>query len=364
MVAAGMNRNGHGGEAIRLARELKRPLAEILDFSASINPLGAPVPALAAARQALDDIVHYPEIDASSLLAALATHHDLPVANLVAANGSTELIYLLPRLLRAQRALIVTPAFSEYEQALLQVGRPVDTFALSAADRFRFDPDALLSALDEDTGLVIIANPGNPTASGLDPAILLDLADRLQERAALIVDEAFVDFAPQLSVLKAVQQRENLYVLRSMTKFYAIPGLRVGYLAGPDRAMRLIRQALPPWTINTPALAAAIACLHDHAYQQATLDLIPQLCQQLAAGLTQLGLTVFESVANYLLVQLPVAGIRAPLLTERLRGGGILIRDCSNFPALDDSYVRLAVRTAEENDRLLLALRQILAQQG
>ena len=147
-----------------------------------------------------------------------------------------------------------------------------------------------------------------------------------------------------------------------MTKFYAIPGLRVGYLAAPERAIRLLRQALPPWTVNTPALAAAIACLRDHAYQQTTLELIPKLRRQLAAGLTSLGLTVFDSVANYLLVQLPDSGMRAPLLTERLRGEGILIRDCSNFASLDDRFIRLAVRTTGENNRLLIALRQVLAQ--
>ncbi len=362
MAASGINNSGHGGAAIRLARELGRPLTEIVDFSASINPLGAPDSALAAARQALDGIVHYPEIDAASLVAALAEHHDLPAENLVVGNGSTELIYLLPRLLRARRAMVVTPAFSEYEKALLLAGIPLDTFPLSAADGFRFDPDGLLAALDDEVDLIVVANPGNPTAAGIDPDQLLYLADRLADRAALVVDEAFVDFTPQLSLIDKVPQRENLYVLRSMTKFYAIPGLRIGYLAGPAAATRLMRQALPPWTINTPAQAAAIACLQDHDYQQQTINLIPELRQQLAADLTALGMTVFASDANYLLVQLPAAGLRAPELTERLRHEGILIRDCSNFSALDDRYIRLAVRTADENARLITALRQVLTQ--
>ena len=177
-----------------------------------------------------------------------------------------------------------------------------------------------------------------------------------------MVDEAFVDFSPELSLIDAVSRRDNLYILRSMTKFYAIPGLRIGYLAGPAAAIRLIRQALPPWTINTPAQAAAIACLHDHDYQQQTRSVIPELRRKLAEELTSLSFTVFPSVANYLLMQLPKSGPRAPALTERLRFEGILIRDCSNFSSLDDRYVRLAVRTADENVRVVNALRQVLTQ--
>lgn len=362
MAVSGISCNCHGGAALSLARKLGRPLTEILDCSASINPLGAPALALAAARKALDDIIHYPEIDAASLVEALAEHHALPAENLIAANGSTELIYLLPRMLRSSRAVVVTPAFSEYAKALLQNGTPVDTFPLTAADGFRFDPDRLLTVLDDAVNLVFVANPGNPTATGIEPEQLLYLADRLAGRAALVVDEAFVDFTPQLSLLDAVPQRDNLYVLRSMTKFYAIPGLRIGYLAGPAAVIRFIRQALPPWTINTPALAAAIACLQDRDYQQQTLTMIPELRQTMAADLTALGFTVFDSVANYLLVQLPEQGVRAAVLTERLRQNGILIRDCSNFSSLDDRYVRLAVRTADENVRVINALRQVLTQ--
>jgi threonine-phosphate decarboxylase len=364
MVSARISQTGHGGAAIRLARELGLPLTEILDFSASINPLGVPVSALDAAHQALDDIVHYPEIDAASLVVALAGHHSLPTENLLAANGSTELIYLLPRILRARRALIVTPAFSEYEKAMMQVGVPVDSFALSADNNFRFDPEALLATIDDEVDLVVVANPGNPTAAGIDPDLLIYMADRLAGRAALVVDEAFVDFAPQLSLIAAVPKRENLYILRSMTKFYAIPGLRIGYLAGPEAAIRLMRQALPPWTINTPALQAAIACLQDSDYQQQTRTLIPQLRQDLADGLSSLGFTLFASVANYLLVQLPKGRLNAEVLTKRLTREGILIRDCTNFSALDDRYIRLAVRTADENRRLLTALRQVMTQAG
>jgi threonine-phosphate decarboxylase len=362
MVSARISQTGHGGAAIRLARELGLPLTEILDFSASINPLGPPVSAMAAAHQALDDIIHYPEIDAASLVAALAGYHSLPAINLLAANGSTELIYLLPRILRARRALIVTPAFSEYEKALMQAGVKVDSFALSSENGFRFDSNDLLAVLDDAVDLVLVANPGNPTAVGIDPSILLDLADRLAGRAALVIDEAFVDFAPQLSLIDAVPERDNLYILRSMTKFYAIPGLRIGYLAGPEAAIRLMRQALPPWTINTPALQAAIACLQDSDYQQQTRTLIPQLRQNLVDGLNALGLTVFDSIANYLLVRLPKGRLNAAFLTQRLTREGILIRDCTNFSSLNDRYIRLAVRTVDENRRLLTALRRVMTQ--
>jgi len=351
----------HGGQALRLACELDRPLAEILDFSASINPLGPPAAALSAARQALDAIRHYPESDAASLAAALAAHHHLPEKHLLVGNGSTELLYLLPRLLQPRRALLVTPAFSEYRSALQQTGAEISDFPLDPDDGFALTPQRLIdAALAADADLVLVANPGNPSGSGVDPQQLLEVAEGLSGRSRLAVDEAFVDFCPQRSLLAAVPEQRNLLVFRSLTKFYAIPGLRVGFLAGPEVTMALLRRNAPPWSLNTPAIAAAKACLADSAYQAATLRQIPLWRAELAEELGKLGLQVFAGEANYLLARLPRRAPAAPMLATQLRPQGILIRDCSNFPPLDDRFIRVAVRTPEENRRLLLALQPLL----
>ena len=356
-------RSAHGGAVVQAARELGKPLDEILDFSASINPLGMPKEVLEAAREALRHAVHYPEIDGSSLASALESAHGLPADNFLPGSGSTELLYLFPRVLRPRRALLVVPAFSEYQRSLKQAGTEIDIFPLSPEDDFRLDPCLLMRHLHPETDLVLLANPGNPTGAGIDPFVVETIARGVREQALVAVDEAFVDFCPKLSVLGAVGLHGNLYVFRSLTKFYAIPGLRAGYLAGPAAGIARLRAAKEPWTVSVPALAAAETCLGQEDYRQRTLATIPDLRKDLARGLADLGMRVFPSEANFLLARLEEGGQTAPRLAAELRGMGILIRDCSNFSALDERYLRVAVRNREENARLLQAISEIFAQE-
>ncbi len=351
-----MNRYGHGGGVHQAARECALPLNEILDFSASINPLGMPPAVMVAAQKGLAEALYYPEIDAASLTAALAGFHRLPLDCLLSASGSTELFYLGARVLRPRRALLVTPAFSEYERALALAGTTIEFFSLRPEDNFRLDLSQLLQCVKPDTDLVLLANPGNPTGAGVPPAQVEGLARALREQALLAIDEAFIDFCPENSVIERVDDHCNLYVFRSLTKFYAIPGLRAGYLAGPPRGIAHLAEAQPPWPLSTPALCAAVACLGEAQFRAATWEAIPRLRQALADGLTALGLSVFPSQANYLLARLNGPGQSAAALAAALRPQGLLIRDCGNFPPLDGRYLRLAVRSAEDNQRLLKAL--------
>lgn len=355
-----MKRFDHGGGVHSVARQYGLALVDILDFSASINPLGMPAAVAAAARQGLEEAIHYPEVDAVSLTAALAAFHRLPADCLLPASGSTELFYLAPQVLRPRRALLVTPAFSEYQRALALVGTALDFFPLRPENNFELDLCQLLQQVRPDTDLVLLANPGNPTGAGVPAAKIESLARALREQALLAVDEAFIDFCPAQSVIERVADHSNLYVIRSLTKFYAIPGLRAGYLAGSPRGIARLAAARPPWPLSTPALAAAIACLDQGEFRAATLEAIPRLRQQLAAGLTGLGLTVFPSRANYLLARLEGAGQNAAVLEAALRPQGLLIRDCASFAPLDGRYLRLAVRSAEDNQRLLTALAALL----
>jgi threonine-phosphate decarboxylase len=352
-------RFAHGGDVAQAARELGLPASAILDFSASINPLGMPTAVLEAAREALAQAIHYPEIAAASFAEALAKHHGLPVGHFLPGSGSTELLYLFPRVLRPRRALLVTPAFSEYERSLNQAGTAIDILPLRPEDDFRLEPARLLQRLRPETDLVLLANPANPTGGAIDPATVETIARSVRERALVAVDEAFVDFCPQRSVLEAVTDHRNLYVFRSLTKFYSIPGLRAGYLAGPAAGIARLAAAKEPWTLSVPALAAARACLTQEAYRRRTLALVPVLRREMAEGLAALGLTVFPSEANFLLARLDGEGQTAARLASALRKKGILIRDCSNFPSLDGRYLRVAVRSAEENGRLLQALGEV-----
>ncbi len=353
-MAAALTSVSHGGDVFAAARELGVEPREILDFSASINPLGPPEDVLRAAAAALADCRHYPEPDGASLRRALAGHHRLPVGCLLPAAGSTELIYLLPRLLRPRRALLLAPAFGEYARALQLAGCRVGE-AIWPPGR-PFDAGRLLAALDAETDLLLLANPGNPSGEVVPRPVLLELLERLPAGVHLLVDEAFADFCPEISLLDQVAGRARLWILRSLTKFYAIPGLRAGFVAGPADGIERLAAMLPPWNLSVPALAAARACLDAGAYRRRTLERLPCWRRQLRDGLESLGLEVVSGAANYLLVRLPAAFRPAAELAAALRRRRILVRDCANFSGLDDGWLRLAVRRPEENRALLAAL--------
>jgi threonine-phosphate decarboxylase len=352
----------HGGGAAQAAIELGIPLAELVDFSASINPQGMPAGVLRAVQESLTQSVHYPEVDATTLREALALYHNLPAENILPGNGSTELMYHFARTFKPRRAMLVVPAFSEYERSLRLTGTKIDYLPLSPDNGFQLNPETIFQKVHPSTDLVLFANPGNPTGAGIDPATIQLIASQLNKRAVVVVDEAFIDFCPELSIIEHVTAHENLYVLRSLTKFYAIPGLRAGYLAGPARGVANQAATREPWPLSTPSLAAAKACLNENSFRQQTLDLIPELRKNLAVGLKNMGMTVFPSMANYLLARLENEQHNATNLAETLRRKGLLIRNCANFPPLDDRYLRVAVRTANENYRLLSAIESIFAE--
>lgn len=353
-----MSKPIHGGGVDRAMAELGLSRDQIHDFSASINPLGTPPQVKKALIEALERIGDYPEIEAGSLRAELACHHQVSEENLLSGSGSTELIYLLPRVFKPRRALLVLPCFNEYAAALQQVGCQVDTVCLLPETDFAFSVEQLLAAVQTDTDLVLLANPGNPTGVGIDPQQLIGLAEQLGD-CRLLVDEAFIDFCPQRSVLPQGTQLKNLLVLRSMTKFYAIPGLRAGYLAGSKADIAKLLAYKEPWTLSNMAIAAGKACLVLDSFRQQTLQLIPQLRAELQHGLEALGCKVFAGDANYLLCRLPTTAPDALELKKSLRAQGLLIRACDDFEPLDENYLRLAVLGGEENRCLLRALAKL-----
>ena len=350
----------HGGQALALARELGCPPEGILDFSASLNPLGPPAGALNAARAALVDVCHYPEVDGAALAKAVAARNGLPEEGVLAGAGATEFIYLVPRVLQPQRVQLVTPAFNEYRPAFLQARARVDHWQLTAADDFHLDPAALCAALPAGTDMVWLANPLNPSGTGYARACVDELLATLPHGVRLVIDEAFIDFAPELSCVEMLPTHPNLLILRSLTKFHALPGLRIGWLAAAPELLAEFAANREPWRLSTPAIAAGIACLQAAELYATTLQTIPLLRKELASGLEKLGCRVYPSVVNYLLCRLPDNAPGAAAIAAALRPPGILIRICTDFDGLDDRYVRLAVRSTADNRRLLAELANLL----
>ncbi len=351
----------HGGNVFALARSLGIPPEELLDFSANINPLGPAPGVREAVCSSFHRNLHYPDGGCVELRGALAGFHGIGVGNIVVANGSTELIYLLPRLLPGKRGLIVAPAFSEYARALEREGWETDYLILSAADGFALSLDKLAAHLAKGCDLLFLCNPANPTGTLL-PLPMIEEIHRLCRNSGtfLILDEAFMDFHEEESAKGMLCGSGGGIVLRSMTKFYAIPGLRLGYGLGAEDVIRRCADLLEPWSVNTPAQIAGVASLADAGYRERTVRYVNAERDILAAGLASLpGLKPFPSAANYLLVEL-VNGMTAAGLRDALLRRRIMIRDCSNFTGLDGRFFRVAVRGGEENRRLLMALAEVL----
>jgi threonine-phosphate decarboxylase len=348
----------HGGDVYHLARTLGIALADLLDFSANINPLGFPPGIPAAVQAALAEIVHYPDRRCLALRQDLAAYHDLSPEQILVGNGSTELIYLAARVLKPRRGLIVTPAFSEYEHALNVAGVPVAFQATAEAQHFTLD-----RAPEARTGdLVFVAHPASPSGVLLDPELFLEMAAALDAAGAyLFLDEAFVDFVEEASFKAHLARFPRLLILRSFTKCFGIPGMRLGCLLGSPELLAPLAAAQEPWSVNTMAQVMGRACLADQEYLNQTRALIKRerefLFERLAA---RPGLNPFPGTVNYLLVKLTRPGWTAARLQRQMLAHRVVIRDAGNFRGLDERFFRLAVRGREDNARLLDALEECL----
>ncbi len=364
----------HGGNIYEIASSQGRSIHRVLDFSASINPLGLSPVVRRAIRQAIPFAVHYPEIESLSLRRQLARIHKISEGCLAIGNGSAELISLIPRALHVRHGLVIGPTFVEFERALTQAQARC-TYVLAQSDSDYTPPiDEACTLLDQQTGIrrskkqsidspidiVFLCHPNSPTGQVISRAQFHQLYESVQRAGAcLIVDEAFIDYCVSRSVLRKVGTMAGLFVLRSFTKFFAIPGLRIGYLAGPEKEVSTIRSLLPPWSVNIVASAAAEAAVQDKAYQRQSVTFMNIERKRFRAGLQVLPYVqrVIPSSANFLLVQLSKDYSVARMVQE-LCEEGLVIRDCQNFPGIDVPTIRLAVRLPKENDRLLKALKR------
>lgn len=351
----------HGGNIASAARRSGRDAASIIDFSASINPLGISPMARDAIIGTIDSVKSYPAPEMPGLISALSAFHGISPENILAGNGSTELIYLIPRVLKPKRALIVAPSFSEYEAALKNAGCKIDYIELEMRDKFQPKVKAITDRLDGRYDMLWIANPGNPVGNVVPRQDMVRLISEAEKKGVLVVvDEAFIDFSESDSVKDRALSSERLIVLRSLTKFYAIAGLRVGYLFGSETRVTELTSQKEPWSVNCLGEAAAIASLGDDKYRQETLALIECERDFLFDAIDSIALMrPFKSGTNYIFARLD-NDIGARELCERmLQEEGLLVRDCSNFHGLDNRYIRVAVRKREDNMRLISAMERI-----
>ena len=353
----------HGGNVSEISRIYGIDEDRIIDFSASINPLGYPPGLRDAIIKDFDSVLNYPDIDSFDLVSGLSNYHGIGRDCILLGNGSTEFMYWIPMIFKPKRALIVTPAFSEYEKGLGVTGTEVSYFQADEKTGFSIDIDLLCKRIKEGFDIVYFCNPANPTG-------VLTPKDKLCQVIAcagevgslLIVDEAFIDFIEKESVKKEVLRFSNLIVLRSLTKFFGIPGLRLGYIMSDPSCIVKIRENRIPWTVNSLVQKAAVKALFDKDYIRETRQYISAERGFFKNALNEIpGLRAFESAANYLLVFMDSrTGLNSTELRDRLAADGILIRDCSTFHGMGDCYFRVAIKRHEQNMVLSEGLRRRL----
>jgi L-threonine-O-3-phosphate decarboxylase len=341
----------HGGNLDWAATIAGCPVSSILDFSASINPLGPPASALAAIKSHLTSLTRYPDPQYRELRSALAQWHNIAPDWILPGNGAAELLTWAGReLAKLDSVYVLYPAFNDYERALNSFGAKICKHCL--------DLTTLTPVNPEKQGL-LLNNPHNPTGKLWTVAAIRPY---LSQFGLVVVDEAFMDFLPpekQESLISLLPEFPNLVILRSLTKFYSLPGLRLGYvLAHPDRLLQW-QAWRDPWSVNNLAVVAAIAGIQDKEFQQQTWDWLTGARQDLWQGLANFPqLQPQTSAANFLLVQCQFSCLS--LQETLLKSHQVFIRDCLSFPELGSNYFRVAVRLPRENQRLLGALTEIL----
>lgn len=342
-----MLNGAHGGNDLALDIEL--------DLSANINPMGMPEGVRRAVLSSTQSWESYPDPHCSELRERIAEMLNVPVENIVCGNGADDLIYRIAWALRPKKALICAPTFGEYGKALRESGCTVREHILSPEKDF----DVTESFADSIAGcdMAILCSPNNPTGRIIAPEVLERIGAECRKTGAyLLCDESFIGFAEKASERSALNfMNENVIVLRSFTKLFAMAGLRIGYaVCGSSETASRIAGTGQYWSVSAPAQAAGIAALDEVDYIRETSALIKIEREYLTSELERLGLRVFPSEANYVLFRAHEE------LGERLLSEGILLRSCANYTGLDRSYFRAAVRSRDENRRFLAAVGRIL----
>ncbi len=341
---------GHGGDVYKNR--------VTLDFSANVNPFGTPEPVKAAIRAAAEDVSRYPDPYCLRLREALAAQIGVLPDEILCGNGAAELIFSFVQALRPKTALLPVPSFAEYETALRTAGVEPAFYPLLRENGFALTEE-ILNAITEQTDVLMLCSPNNPTGRSIDPKLLLKVLDRCRKTGTrLFLDECFIDLTDEdkaFSLIPFLSENDPVLILRAFTKTYGMAGVRLGYAISKNHDLLLkMSETVQPWNVSTVAQRAGLAALDCPDWAQKARDLFAQEKPYLIRELKALGVSVLPGDANFLLL----SGV--PGLYERLLEQGILVRDCSNYRGLEPGDVRIAVRSHTENAALIAAISEAL----
>ena len=382
----------HGGNIYKIFRE--KNIKEILDYSSNINPYGIPESLKKRITENLEILERYPDPDYIELRQKLAHLNKVDISNIILGNGATEIIFLFMKVINPKKILIAAPTFGEYERAVKATERvensnilgnsdkkkddenscgkqkiKIEYFELKENDDFKLNIHNLKNELAKKYDLLIICNPNNPTGKFLK---LDETEEILKEcnkyNTKLFVDEAFIDFLKdgmKESIINTKEDKQNLFVTRAFTKFFAIPGLRLGYGIYFDKNLeKTISENKEPWSVNNMAEMAGLTVLDDTEYIEKTLKWITEEKIYMYEKLNEInGIKPYKTEINFITVKIEdklfSKGLNVKILREKMLEYSILIRDASNFKFLDERFFRLAIKNRKNNDRVIETLKKI-----
>ena len=354
----------HGGNIYKIFRE--KEADEILDYSSNINPYGLPESLKKSIIENMDTLEKYPDPDYYDLRKTIAEYNGTEIDNVLAGNGATELIFLYMKAVKPKKALILSPTFAEYERGIKSAAPQceISYFHLKEAENFTPDMEKLKDELKKGYDLVVLCNPNNPTGKFLPKEEIQELlAECDKHNTRLFVDEAFVEFVEggvSSSLAGENINKKNLFIIRALTKFFALPGLRLGYALFFDSSLKESFDSLKePWSVNAFAELAGKTLFFDTEYIEKTENWIKEEKKYMFNELSKIkNIKVYKTETNFILLKMygkTAADVRAEMLKK-----GILVRDASNFTYLDETFIRLAVKDRGNNDIVIKKLDEVI----
>lgn len=349
----------HGSDLEKMEAYYGIRKEDIISFSANVNPLGISYRLKEELSKHIDAITSYPDREYTSLRKCIAEYVNTDYRNILVGNGSTELISLVIQLTHPQKALIVGPTYSEYEHEISLGGGRSHYFRLRETDLFHLDLEALQHALTPDIDLLVLCNPNNPTSSQIDRQTMRVILDTCKEKGIFVmVDETYVEFSDNADMITSIPLTayyNNIIILRGISKFFAAPGLRLGYaICGNRQLLSDIDSRKNPWTINSLAAIAGEIMFRDQDYIRDTRELITSERKRICNLLDSCPeVKYYTPNANFILIKIIKDGVTSEDLFDAAIRKGLMIRDCSTFPFLDNKYIRFCFMRPEDNDQLL-----------
>jgi len=384
----------HGGNIYKIFRE--KNIKEILDYSSNINPYGIPESLKKRITENLEILERYPDPDYVELRQKLSNLNKVNLSDIILGNGATEIIFLFMKVINPKKILIVSPTFGEYERAVKATEISGDTVSLSSSngdnknienkkieieyfelkesDDFKLNIGNLKNQLEKKYDLLIICNPNNPTGKFLKLAQTEEILKECNKYdTKLFIDEAFIEFLAdgmKESIINTEENKKNLFVTRAFTKFFAIPGLRLGYgMYFGKELEKKISEKKEPWSVNNIAEMAGLTVLDDMEYIEKTLKWIAAEKKYMYEKLNEIsGIKVYETEVNFITGKIDEKlfseGLNVKILREKMLEQGILIRDASNFKFLDERFFRLAIKDRASNERVIEVMKEIFREKG